>query len=86
MRLKKQACPNTKKLRDDETAVMIKHTAVPPAERQRRIHENLNMINSGFAKDPFARAFDISVLGEMMAINGRVLEPPVLGYRLGSNK
>jgi hypothetical protein len=85
MRLKKQACPNTKKLRDDETASMIRHTAVIPVERQKRIHENLNMINKVFENDPFAKAFDISVQGAMMPINGRVLEPPVLGYRIGNN-
>jgi len=81
--LKKQACPNTKKLRDDETAAMIKHTAVIPAQRQKRIQDNLDMINNAFKRDPYATAFDITVQGTLMQINGRVLDPPTLGYRIG---
>ena len=84
MRLKRQACPNTKKLRDDETAIMIRHTAVIPAERQRRIQDNLAMLNNAFTLDPFAKAFDINVRGTLMQINGRVLDPPILGYRIGN--
>jgi len=82
--LKKQACPQTKKLRDDETASMIRFTAVPPAERQKRIMENLRNMNDSFKKDPYATAFDITIDSQMTKISGRVLDPPVLGYKFST--
>ena len=46
-----------------------------------RIIENLNMMNKAFTNDPYAKSFDISVLGRMLQISGRVLDPPILGYK-----
>ncbi len=78
--LKKQVLPRNKKLTDEEVASMIRQTAVPPAERQQRIKENLKKMNDSFKSDPYAQAFGIKVKEECISVQGRVLTPPVLGY------
>ena len=39
------------------------------------------MMNKAFTNDPYAKSFDISVLGRMLQISGRILDPPILGYK-----
>ncbi len=78
--LKKQVLPRNKKLSDEEVASMIRQTAVPPMERQQRIKDNLKKMNKSFKADPYAKAFGIKIKEECVAVTGRVLEPPVLGY------
>ena len=65
---------------------MIRFTAIPPEQRQKRIMENLKSLSDGFKKDPYAKEFGIQVRGIMTQVTGRVLEPPVLGYKAGTNK
>jgi hypothetical protein len=46
--------------------------------------ENLRSLCDGFKDDPYAKEFGVSVQGSMTEVTGRVLEPPVLGYKLGT--
>ena len=61
----------------------FRYTAVPPEQRVKRILENLYNMNKAFQTDPYAKDFGISVSGKMTQIDGRILEPPFLGYKLG---
>jgi hypothetical protein len=81
--IKAQACPNSKKLTDTQTAAMIKSTAVPPKERQKRIVEGLKQLtsNNPMSNDPMAKEFGISVEYNMANIKARVLDSPSLQYR-----
>jgi hypothetical protein len=79
--IKAQACPNSKKLTDVQTAAMIKRTAVPPKERQKCIVEGLKKIfNNDLNNDSMAKEFSISVVPDMTVIKSRVLDPPSLMY------
>ena len=60
---------------------MIKVTAVKPHERMKRIRENLRERNEAFKKDPFAKAFGISVQDNLSEIDGRVLDAPKIEYQ-----
>jgi Argonaute linker 2 domain len=40
-------------------------------------------MSNAFANDPYAKAFDINVSGSMTKIEGRILDPPSLGYKGG---
>lgn len=79
--LKKQVAPRSKMLSEDELANMIRKTAMPPAERKKKILSNLSNLNDGFKKDPYAKAFGISVSNNMAEIQARVLQPPSLKYK-----
>eukprot|EP00096_Caligus_rogercresseyi_P000908 TRINITY_DN1146_c0_g1_i5.p1 TRINITY_DN1146_c0_g1~~TRINITY_DN1146_c0_g1_i5.p1 ORF type:complete len:865 (+),score=267.54 TRINITY_DN1146_c0_g1_i5:793-3387(+) len=78
--LKTQACPNTKKLSDVETAGMIRKTAIPPMDRKKILTDNLRNLNDFFSKDKYAREFGITMSKDMALINARVLDPPKLQY------
>ena len=58
---------------------------MPPADRQKRILDNLKRMNEAFTTDPYAKAFGINISDKMTKINGRVLEPPSLGYNGGKS-
>ncbi|CAB4068993.1 ELF2C [Lepeophtheirus salmonis] len=81
--LKTQACPNSKKLSDVETANMIRKTAVAPMDRKKIISTNLKSLNDFFSKDKYANEFGISMSKDMTLINARVLDPPKLEYNGG---
>nr|XP_040574527.1 LOW QUALITY PROTEIN: protein argonaute-2-like [Lepeophtheirus salmonis] len=81
--LKTQACPNSKKLSDVETANMIRKTAVAPMDRKKNYKYYLKSLNDFFSKDKYANEFGISMSKDMTLINARVLEPPKLEYNGG---
>jgi hypothetical protein len=70
-----------KKLSDDQAAKMIRHTAVPPMERMKKIQEGLKDMSNGLANDPYAREFKFQVEGNLEKVPARVLDPPDLHYR-----
>jgi hypothetical protein len=80
MELKQQVCPRSKVLSENNTRQMIKVTAVPPAERQNRIKQNLKDRSDAFKKDEYAQAFGITVNDQFASINARVLDAPSLIY------
>lgn len=86
LELKTQACPNSKKLTQDETRNMIKATAVKPNIRKERIQENLKQMHNGFKNDPHAKAFGITVDDKFTKINARVLKPPEMAYTNTTDK
>jgi len=81
MELHKQACPRSKKLEDIQASDMVRKTAIPPFERKRRIEDNLRDLKNCFRGDPYANAFGISVDNRLLAVQGRVLDPPELEYQ-----
>ena len=69
--MQRQAAPNTKKLTEDQTATMIRYTAVKPEERQRKIEDGLKKLQLGEAdrqRNPYAKEFGISVLDKMATV------------------
>ncbi len=80
-KIKKQACPNNKKLTEDQTAQMIRFTAVTPEERKKRIEDGLRSMSNAFKQDPYAQEFGINVEGNMTTIPARMLDPPQLRYK-----
>ena len=72
-----------KKLTDQQTANMIRHTAAPPSQRKRAINETVT--KARFESDPLAKEFGISVSNMMVEIPSMVLPPPKLKYS-GDNK
>ena len=82
-KMEKQAMPRKKKLEDDCVAKMIRHTAVKPQDRQKKILDGLKKNNKMYKDDPFAREFGINVSGEMSTLTGRVLDVPIIEYSGG---
>ncbi|TRY67145.1 hypothetical protein TCAL_02956 [Tigriopus californicus] len=82
--IKKQVCPMAKKLSDVETASMIRHTAVAPDIRQKKINESLTKLSNHFSQDPYAKAFEVEVSKQMSVIPARILDPPGLLYKSAS--
>ena len=80
LRLKRQACPQSKVLGDVATSNMIKVTAVRPDERQQFIRENLRERQQKHFKNGHAEAFGISVSDKFESIDGRILDAPSLAY------
>ena len=79
--MKTQALPNNKKLGEEETAQMIRRTAVSPRERKERIENSLRNISNTFRSDEYAKEFGLSVEGVMSKIQARVYDPPYLAYK-----
>merc|ERR1712129_147127 len=76
--MKTQALPNNKELGEEETAQMIRKTAVTPKER---IENSLKNISNTFKNDEYAKEFGLSVEGVMSQIQARVYDPPHLAYK-----
>merc|ERR1719348_2808121 len=57
LELKEQALPQSKKLGDEQTAQMIRKTAVSPRERKERIEHALKDISNTFQADAYAKEF-----------------------------
>ncbi|XP_028395375.1 protein argonaute-2-like [Dendronephthya gigantea] len=66
------------KLTADQTREMIRHTAIPAPRRQQEIQRVIR--EAKYDQDPYCRDFGIKVGTEMVAVQGRVLEPPLLNY------
>jgi len=79
--MKTQALPQSKKLGEEETAQMIRQTAVTPQDRKKRIENSLKDISNTFKDDPYAKEFGLSIEGVMSKISARVYDPPALAYR-----
>eukprot|EP00092_Neocalanus_flemingeri_P005039 GFUD01005419.1.p1 GENE.GFUD01005419.1~~GFUD01005419.1.p1 ORF type:complete len:1029 (+),score=236.79 GFUD01005419.1:45-3089(+) len=84
--MKTQPLPQSKKLGEDETAQMIKTTAVTPYDRKKRIEDNLRDISNTFQNDQYAKEFGLSVESVMSQIPARVYDPPALAYKDLNNK
>lgn len=69
--LKAQAMPTNKKLNEEETADMIKKTAVTPSDRKARIEKSLRDVSNTFQSDKYAAEFGISVESCMSQIKAR---------------
>lgn len=65
----RQACPNSKKLSEDQTAAIIKSTAVTPKERKEKIEQSLKSLKLG--NNQFAKEFGISVQSSMEKVTAR---------------
>ena len=69
--LKAQALPTNKKLNEEETADMIKKTAVTPKERKARIEKSLAEISNTFRSDKYVQEFGITVESCMSKVSAR---------------
>jgi eukaryotic translation initiation factor 2C len=67
-----------KKLTEEETATIIKHTAVPATERADYIRNWV--VGSDIKKDPVLKEYNIDVDLQMMKVEGRVLDAPDVEY------
>ena len=59
---------------------MIKNTAIKPWDRERMIKEGLKKMNDFYKDDPYAKAFGMSIAGDMVELTGRILPPPSIEY------
>ncbi|KAJ3070874.1 eukaryotic translation initiation factor 2C, 2 [Podochytrium sp. JEL0797] len=66
------------KLSDVQTADVIKITAVPPPERQKRIMDGRAALHGPKDADPLMKAWGVKLDPNMKSIEGRILAPPVL--------
>ena len=66
------------KLTGAQTQQMIRHTAIPAPDRLQKITELIRKLH--YESDPYSRDFGISIGNEMVTIQGRVLDPPLLMY------
>ena len=71
--LKAQALPTNKKLNEEETADMIKKTAVTPQDRKARIEKSLADISNTFQSDKYAKEFGITVESCMSKVTARYI-------------
>lgn len=78
MELCRTELKNKKKLNEQETADMIKHTAVKAPDRSNYIQTWINTCN--IDKDPVLREFDIKVDLRPVELSGRVLAAPDIQY------
>lgn len=72
-----------KKLNEQETAEIIKHTAVPAEQRMKYIETWAN--RSKITDDPILKQYNISVDLKMVQLDGRVLQAPDIQYARDSN-
>ena len=79
--MRKQVLPRFKHIDDNQRQKMIRAAAKPPKERRATIERNLKKLSNHYDKDPYANAFGLKVRGEMMKIDGRILDPPSLKYK-----
>ena len=79
--MRKQVLPRFKHIDDNQRQKMIRAAAKPPKERRATIERNLRNLSNHYDKDPYANAFGLKVRGEMMKIDGRILDPPSLKYK-----
>ena len=79
--MRKQVLPRFKHIDDNQRQRMIRAAAKPPKERRATIERNLRNLSNHYDKDPYANAFGLKVGGEMMKIDGRILDPPSLKYK-----
>ena len=84
--MKKQVLPLSKRLNDDQSQKMIRAAAKLPKERREIIETNLRNFSNHYDRDPFANSFGLKVSGEMLRVDGRVLEPPALKYKNAESK
>ncbi|CAB4018547.1 argonaute-2-like isoform X2, partial [Paramuricea clavata] len=70
------------KLTGAQTQQMIRHTAIPAPDRLQKITELIRKLH--YESDPYSRDFGISIGNEMVTIQGRVLDPPLLMYGPGN--
>ena len=70
------------KLTGQQTQQMIRHTAIPAPDRMQKIMELIRKLH--YDSDPYSRDFGISIGNEMVTIQGRVLDPPILMYGPGN--
>ena len=61
---------------------MIRHTAIPAPDRMQKITELIRKLH--YESDPYCRDFGISIDNQMVTIQGRVLDPPLLKYGPGN--
>lgn len=66
------------KMTGDQTAAMIKITVQKPNDKLREIQERAEQVGRDAAQE--LKAFGISMAGKPMAVEARVLPPPVLAY------
>lgn len=67
-----------KKLSENQTAVMVKNAARPPAERRQTIENSIRDIR--YNQDPVLKDFGIEVKEQFACIPARVLDQPTLAY------
>ena len=67
-----------RKLTGEQTQQMIRHTAIPAPDRMQKIMELIQKLH--YESDPYTRDFGITIKKEMVTIQGRMLEPPILAY------
>lgn len=67
-----------KKLSENQTAVMVKNAARPPAERRQTIENCIKDIR--YNQDPVLKDFGIEVQEQFAKIPARVLDQPTLAY------
>ncbi len=79
--IKKQACPNSKRMTEDQTTNMIRRTAVRPEDRKKRIEGEVKKLKDSLGGNGYAREFGLSVEDKMSRVEGRVLPAPQLGYK-----
>ena len=79
--IKKQILPKFKSIDDKQRQRMIKAAVKLPIERQATIEQNLRNLWDNYNRDPYAKAFGIRVSGQMMRVDGRILDPPSLIYK-----
>ena len=60
---------------------MIKAAVKLPIERQANIEQSMRNLWDNYNRDPYAKAFGTRVSGEMMRVDGRILDHPSLIYK-----
>ena len=66
------------KLTPQQTQQMIRHTAIPAPDYMQKIMQLIQKLR--YESDPYSQDFGISIGKEMVTIQGRVLETPILMY------
>ena len=85
--LKKQVLPPFKHISNNQRQEIMKAAAKwAPTKRRLITEKNLRNLSNHYDQDPYANAFGIKVKGEMMQVNGRVLDSPALKYNNGESK
>ena len=84
--MKKQVLPKFKRIDNKQRQGMISAAVKIPIERRAAIEQNLRNLCDNYNIDPYAKAFGIRVSGEMMRVDGRILDPPSLKYKNADSK
>jgi len=66
------------KLTGDQTADMIKITAMKPVERQNFIQKGISIMTD--KNDPYLKAFGLEVSNKLIEVEARILPPPKIVY------